>query len=56
LQENYQKHAYFLKYDNRNPVGEAFAADFGVAEDGAVRPLDYEADSGMLACHIGNAV
>ena len=36
-------------------MGEAFAADLGVAEDGAVRPLDCEADSGVLACHIGYA-
>ena len=49
-----QYHGPILKYDNRNPAGEAFAANFGVAEDGAVRPLDYEADSGVLASHFGN--
>ena len=35
-------------------MGETFAADFGVAEDGTVRSLDYKADCGMLASHIGD--
>ena len=35
-------------------MGEAFAADFGVTEDGSVRPLHYEAGFGVFAGHGGD--
>lgn len=43
-----------VNHHGGNPAGKAFAADFGVAEDGAVSPLHYESGFGMLAGHIGN--
>ena len=43
-----------VNHHRRNPMGKAFTADFGVAEDWAVRSLDYEAGFGMLAGHAGN--